>query len=81
MKQQPASYPDAEIRGLRRWKEERARLYGIFEHAYQNTALHEAAIDLCHKASRVGRRRAFDKLARAFGAGAVLEGLRLDGYG
>ena len=80
MKQQPASCPTPKFRGLiRRWKEELAQLYGIFERADQNTALHEAAIDLCRKTSPVGRRHAFDKLARAFGAGAVLEGLRLDG--
>jgi hypothetical protein len=44
MKQQSASYPDAEIRGLiRRWKEELARLYGIFERAYQNTRRYRRA--------------------------------------
>jgi hypothetical protein len=79
--QQPASYGDAEIRGrLRHWKAKLAQQYRVFDRTYRNpTALRPICEDFVKRSAAAGRRRAFAKLAAAFGAGATLEGLRLDG--
>jgi hypothetical protein len=83
--QQPATYANAEIRGrLRLWKEQLARQYRTFDSAYRDkdglkARLHPIVADFVNRSSPQGRRRAFVKLARAFGPAVTLEGLRLDG--
>jgi hypothetical protein len=63
--QQPARYPDAEVRGrLRVWKEQLARHYQQFDRAYRNRrTLHPTIDDMVKHNSLIGLRRAFAKLS------------------
>jgi hypothetical protein len=68
------------VRGqLRQWKEKLAQQYRQFDRAYRDERTQPLVTDFLKRSSREGRRRAFRKLARAFGPGVTLEGLRLDG--
>jgi hypothetical protein len=78
--QQPAAYSNAAVRGqLRQWKEKLAQQYRQFDRAYCDDRTRSFGQDFVKRSSREGRRRALRKLARAFGPGLTLEGLRLDG--
>jgi hypothetical protein len=73
------SYGDAEVRGkMRLWTTELARRYRIFNHAYRDVGMLPLAEDMVKK-TRLGRRRAFNKLAQMLGPGVTLETVRLDG--
>jgi hypothetical protein len=79
-KQQPATYADAEIRGrLRQWKEGLVRNYRRYDRARKDPETEELIGQFVRRSSRLGRHRAFDRLARRFGPGVSLEGVRLDG--
>jgi hypothetical protein len=68
------------VRGqLRQWKEKLAQQYREFDNAYRDARTQPLVMDFLKRSSREGRRRAFRKLARAFGPSVTLEGLRLDG--
>lgn len=78
--QQPATYANAAIRGqMRQWKGELADDYCTFDRACRSAGLKSAAIDFAQRNSEKGRRRAFEKIRKAFGPGATLEGLRIEG--
>jgi hypothetical protein len=56
-----------------------AQQYRQFDRAYHDSRmLHPTLADMIRRSSLTGRQRAFAKLARSFGPGAVLEGLRLE---
>ncbi|MGC1888030.1 MAG: hypothetical protein WA709_18360 [Stellaceae bacterium] len=64
---------------LRQWKEKLAQLYRQFDRACCDDRTKSFVQDFVKRSSREGRRRALRKLARAFGPGVTLKGLRLDG--
>jgi hypothetical protein len=76
-------YADPEVRGrLRQWKQTLRTGYARYNHVYtqRDTLLYPHIRDFCDKQGKVGRQRAFARLAQRIGAtGAVLEGVRLDG--
>jgi hypothetical protein len=79
-RKQPAAYSNAAVRGqLRQWKEKLAQQYGQFDRACCDDRTKMFVQDFVKRSSREGRRRALGKLARTFGSGVTLEGLRLDG--
>jgi hypothetical protein len=73
-KYQPATYGDAEVRGkLRQWKQKLSDEYQIYSHAYVNLGIADAFNDFAKRGSEKGRRRAFEKISKAFGPGPKLE--------
>jgi hypothetical protein len=76
------AYGNAAIRGqLRRWKSTLAERYRGFDAVYRGdrSTLRGLVDDFVRRGSPTGRRRAFAKLATAFGSGVTLEGLRTAG--
>jgi len=70
-------YPeDAETRGkIRAWKKVLAKRYVDFESGYQRLSrgsLKDYPVDFYRRGSKLGRRRAFEGIAHAIGAGATL---------
>ena len=81
------TYSDAETRGrLRVWKQKLARDYATFDAAFRGMGddngniRSDWPIELV-RCPRAGRRRAFEKIKRALGPGAVLEEVRLEKRG
>jgi hypothetical protein len=74
------AYGDAQTRGrMRLWKRSLANGYEAFSRAFLTRATSDHVIDFVRRSSSIGRKRAFDKLHRAFGPGVMLEGLRIEG--
>lgn len=74
------SYPDAEIRGrLRQWKTGLLTQHQRFERACKDRETLQIAGQFALRSTRIGRQRAFSKLVRRLGPGALLEGVRFDG--
>jgi len=73
------TYSDSEVRGrMRAWKVDLVRKAVQFEQVYdaRDTTLLPAIEAFARKGTLVGRQRAFKKLRRMLGAGAILEGVR-----
>jgi hypothetical protein len=82
--QQPASYPDAAIRGrLRQWKERLAEWHWLVRRPVatlaEDAALGRLVAGFGRRGTVKGRARALKQIARRLGPGAVLEEQRLAG--
>jgi hypothetical protein len=72
------TYGDAETRGkLRAWKKVLAHRYAVFDNAYRSQTTKHAICDMV-RGSTSTRTAAYLKLVKAFGPGAVNEGITLD---
>jgi hypothetical protein len=70
---------DNEARGkLRVWKQQLARHYAMLEKRFRSEDILKTCVAFALRGSAIGRKRAFDKLSKAF-TGCTLECVRLDG--